>query len=210
MHIITPLPGVFEPRSDTWLLANVVREQDAVRGAEVLELGTGSGAIAVSAAKAGAERVTVVDVSHRALATAWLNARINGVRVIPRHGDLFEPVRGDRFDIVVSNPPYLPSDEIPTRGASRAWQGGGKDGRSIIERICANVASHLKPGGSVLLVHSSVNGVSRTLDALEATGLDASVVVRQPGTVGPLLAAKMPELDEEEMYVVRGRVRRSQ
>lgn len=208
MRIITPLPGVFRPRSDTWLLANVVRDEDAVRGAEVLELGTGSGAIAVSAAKAGAGRVTVVDVSRRALATAWLNARINGVRVTPRHGDLFEPVRGERFDIVASNPPYLPSDRVPRRGASRAWE-GGKDGRSIIERICANVAAHLKPGGSVLLVHSSVNGVARTLDALEATGLDASVVLREPGTVGPLLAAKMPELDAEEIYVVRGRVRRS-
>lgn len=207
VHIITPLPGVFRPRSDTWLLANVVREQDAVRGAEVLELGTGSGAIAVSAAKAGAARVTVVDVSRRALATAWLNARINGARVIPRHGDLFEPVRSERFDVVVSNPPYLPSAHVPRRGASRAWEGGGADGRSVIERICANVASHLRPGGAVLLVHSSVNGVSRTLDALEQAGLDATVVVRRPGTVGPLLAAKLPELDEEETYVVRGQLR---
>jgi release factor glutamine methyltransferase len=206
VHIITPLPGVFHPRSDTWLLAEVVRRQDAVRGADVLELGTGSGAIAVSAAKAGASRVTVVDVSRRALATAWLNARINGVRVVPRHGDLFAPVQGERFDIVVSNPPYLPSRRIPTRGAARAWEGGGADGRGILERICANVASHLKPGGSVLLVHSSVNGVSRTLDALEAAGLRACVVERERGTVGPLLAERMPELDEEDIYVVRGRL----
>ena len=206
MHIITPLPGVFSPRSDTWLLADVVRRQDELQGAEVLELGTGSGAIAVSAAIGGAHRVTVVDVSRRALATAALNARINGVRVVPRRGDLFEPVAAERFDIVVSNPPYLPSDGIPSRGASRAWEGGGPDGRSILERICCDVAKHLKPGGTVLLVHSSVNGVSRTLDALQDAGLRAAVIARERGDVGPLLAARMPDLHEEEICVVRGRL----
>jgi release factor glutamine methyltransferase len=205
VHIITPLPGVFHPRSDTWLLADVVRQQDALRGADVLELGTGSGAIAVSAAKGGARRVTVVDVSRRALATAWLNARINGVRLTPRRGDLFAPVDGERFDIVVSNPPYLPSRDIPTRGAARAWEGGGPDGRSILERICSAVPRHLNPGGTVLLVHSSVNDVSRTLDALEHAGLCASIIAREHGSVGPLLAERMPDLEEEEIYVVRGR-----
>lgn len=206
MHIITPLPGVFSPRSDTWLLAHIVRRQDALRGAQVLELGTGSGAIAVSAAKGGARRVTVVDVSRRALVTAALNARINGVRVVPRRGDLFEPVATERFDIIVSNPPYLPSDGIPSRGASRAWEGGGPDGRSILERICANAARHLKPGGTVLLVHSSINDVSRTLDALQEGGLRADVIARERGNVGPLLAARMPDLREEEICVVRGRL----
>lgn len=205
VHIITPLPGVFHPRSDTWLLADVVRGQDVLQGAEVLELGTGSGAIAVSAAKGGARRVTVVDVSRRALATAWLNARLHGVRVVPRHGDLFEPVQGERFDLVVSNPPYLPGSAIPVRGAARAWE-GGPDGRSILERICADVPRYLNPGGTVLLVHSSVNGVSRTLDALEEAGLRAGVIARERGAVGPLLADRMPELEEEDIYVVRGRL----
>lgn len=206
VHIITPLPGVFHPRSDTWLLAEIVGRQAALPGADVLELGTGSGAIAVSAAKGGAREVTVVDVSRRALLTAALNARLNGVRVRPRRGDLFAPVAGERFDIVVSNPPYLPSRTIPRRGASRAWEGGGADGRSILERICANVSQHLKPGGTVLLVHSSVNGVSRTLEALERGGLQADVIARERGRVGPLLAARRPDLDEEEICVVRGRM----
>ena len=204
MHVITPLPGVFAPRSDTWMLADVVRAQDALQGADVLELGTGSGAIAVAAAQGGARAVTVVDVSRRALATAWLNARLNGVRVAPRRGDLFEPVADRRFDIVVSNPPYLPSSTIPERGAQRAWEGGA-DGRALIERICADVGHHLRPGGIVLLVHSSVNDVSRTLHALEQGGLRADVVARHRGPTGPLLSARMPDLDEEEICVVRGR-----
>jgi release factor glutamine methyltransferase len=205
MNIIT-LPGVFAPRSDSWLLADVVRGQDTLEGADVLELGTGSGAIAIAAALGGARSVTVVDISRRALVTAWINARLNRARVIPRRGDLFEPVAGERYDIVVSNPPYLPSTRIPRRGAARAWE-GGEDGRAVLERICANVARHLRPGGTVLLVHSSVNGVWRTLDALEDAGLHADVVARERGPTGPLLSARMPELDEEEIYVVRGRRR---
>jgi release factor glutamine methyltransferase len=204
VHIITPLPGVFHPRSDTWMLAEVVRRQDGLQGADVLELGTGSGAIGVAAAKGGARSVTVVDVSRRALVTAALNARLNGVRVRPRCGDLFAPVDGERFDLVVSNPPYLPSDSIPQRGAQRAWE-GGEDGRAVLERICAGVGDHLRPGGTVLLVHSSVNDVSRTLDALEQGGLRADVVARHRGPTGPLLSERMPELDEEEICVVRGR-----
>jgi release factor glutamine methyltransferase len=203
MRIIT-LPGVFSPRSDTWLLADVMRREQPPRDADVLELGTGSGAVGVAAAQSGARSVTVVDLSRRALVSAAINARLNGVRVTPRRGDLFEPVAGRRFDLVVSNPPYLPSEEIPTRGASRAWEGGA-DGRALLERICADVAEHLRPGGSVLLVHSSVNDVARTLDALEQAGLTADIVHRETGALGPLLAAKRPDLDEEEIYVVRGR-----
>ena len=205
MHIITPLPGVFHPRSDTWLLAGIVGRQDTLRGADVLELGTGSGAIGVAAAKGGARSVTVVDVSRRALVTAALNARINGVRLRPRRGDLFAPVDGERFDIVVSNPPYLPSAAIPARGARRAWE-GGDDGRALLDRICAGVGAHLRPGGTVLLEHSSINGVSRTLDALERGALRADVITRERGPTGPLLSAVMPELDEEEICVVRGRL----
>ena len=97
-----------------------MRRERPPRDADVLELGTGSGAIGVAAAQCGARSVTVVDVSRRALVTATINARLNGVRVTPRRGDLFAPVAGRQFDLVVSNPPYLPSDDIPTRGRRRA------------------------------------------------------------------------------------------
>ena len=203
MRIIA-LPGVWRPHSDAWMLADVVRAQAAAEGADVLELGTGSGAIAIAAAQAGARSVTVVDVSRRALVTAAVNARLNGVRVRARRGDLFAPVAGERFDLVVSNPPYLPSRSIPRHGAARAWEGGA-NGRAVLERICAGVADHLNPSGTVLLVHSSVNDISRTLDALEQGGLRADVVARRRGPLGPLLKAKMPGLDEEEICVVRGR-----
>jgi release factor glutamine methyltransferase len=218
VRIIT-VPGVWSPKSDAWMLADVLTAQPDLPGGDVLELGTGSGAIAVAAARAGARSVTAVDISRRALLCAWVNARLNGTRVAPRRGDLFAPVAGRSFDIVVSNPPYLPGPdpqddgELPARGAARAWEGGA-DGRQVLERICEQVADHLRPGGTVLLVQSSVNGLDRTLEGLRSAGLEADVAARRRGPLGPILGARADSLrergligerDEEELYVVRGR-----
>lgn len=202
MRIIT-LPGAFAPRSDSHMLAAAVARHEGIAGAEVLELGTGSGLVAVAAARAGARAVTAVDVSRRALASAWINARLNGVRVRPRRGDLFAPVAGERFDLVASNPPYLPGDGIPRRGSARAWEGGA-GGRELIDRICAGVVDHLRPGGTVLLVHSSVCDVQRTVAALDERGLRAEVIERRRGPLGPLLAERMADVAEEDICVVRG------
>jgi SAM-dependent methyltransferase len=89
------------------MLIDAVRRQPLAPGARVVDLCTGSGAVAVAAALRGAS-VTAVDVSRRALLSAQLNAMINGVRVRTRRGNLLDAVRGERFDLIVANPPYLP------------------------------------------------------------------------------------------------------
>ncbi len=214
MRIVAP-PGVFRPLGDTRLLARHLRAE--VRpGAAVLDLCTGSGALAVVAALAGAGAVWAVDVSGAAVLTALYNARRNGVRVRARRGDLFEPVRGERFDLVVSNPPYVPapSPELPRRGPARAWD-AGRRGRALVDRICAEVPVHLRPGGAVLLVHTSLIGEQETLERLASGGLEPDVVERVPGRLGPLLSARAELLEEqgllergkreEDLVVVRGR-----
>lgn len=213
MRILT-LPGVFRPRSDSWLLAQRLRAE--VRpGQRVLDLCTGSGVVAVSGARAGAD-VTAVDVSRRAAMTVRINARLNGVRVDARHGDLFGAVEG-RFDVVTANPPYLPADEdeVPRSGPTRAWD-AGLDGRAVLDRICAEVPAHLNPGGSVLLIHSNVCGIEETRRQLAAGGLETEVVLRQTGEYGPLMRERMERLkargalpadaaEVEEMAIIRGR-----
>ena len=104
------------------MLAERVQEE-VIPGFSVLDLCAGSGAVAVAAALAGAGEVTAVDVSRRSALAVRLNAALNGVRVRALQGDLFEPVAGRRFDLIVSNPPYLPG-ALPERGAARAWEGG--------------------------------------------------------------------------------------
>lgn len=209
------LPGVFRPHSDSWLLAKHVR--DHLRpGASVVDLCTGSGLLAVTAAANGARDVAAVDVSRRAVLTARLNARLNGVKVDARRGDLLEPLAGRRFDLIVSNPPYVPADAdaLPTRGPARAWD-AGHDGRALLDRICADAPRQLRPGGVILLIHSDVCDASRTIELLTAASLDSEIVECTRGPLGPLLAQRADELrrkgllatdaDSEELVVIRGR-----
>lgn len=215
---LLPLPGVFQPPSDAWLLAKYMRRERLAEGASVLDLCTGSGMLGISAALSGASEVTAVDISRRAVAAVRLNAWLNGVRVQAVRGDLFEPLGDRRFDLIVSNPPYLPGDitELPRHGLARAWE-GGRSGRAFIDRIAARAGGHLRPGGVILLVYSTVCGEERTLEGLRAGGLEPMVAVRSRGPLGPRLGARAEWLRregllldgvEEEILVVRARAAR--
>jgi release factor glutamine methyltransferase len=212
---VLTLPGVFRPISDSRLLADRMR-QELAPGATVADVCTGSGVLAVAAALAGAGAVTAVDISRRAVLTTFLNARLNGVAVRALQGDLLSPLAGERFDLIVSNPPYLPAetDATPTSGPTRAWD-AGHDGRALLDRLCDQAADHLKPGGALLIVHSSVCGEATTREQLERGGLHVEVVVRHRGPLGPRLSDRVAYLErqgllgpgthDEELLVIRGR-----
>jgi release factor glutamine methyltransferase len=144
--------------------------------------------------------------------TARINARLNGAQIRAIRGDLFGPARGQRFDLIVSNPPYLPSRGRPRpHSAALAWD-AGPSGRALLDRICGEVAAHLRPGGVLLLVQSSVSGEQETVRALTAAGLQTAVIDRRPGPLGPRLRARAAELRDrgllredgwEEMLVIR-------
>jgi release factor glutamine methyltransferase len=215
VRLIT-IPGVFRPRSDSWMLASQLQREPVLDGACVLDVCTGSGVLAIAAGNRGARSVTAVDVSARAVLAARINARLNGVRLRAIKGNLFSPVQGQRFDLILSNPPYLPSasDETPRRGASRAWE-GGIGGRLLIDRICAEVAHHLTPRGVLLLTHSSFCSEQATIDALTEQGFVVQVVFRDRGALGPLARARAELLptngasdrDSEEILIFRAQRR---
>lgn len=195
------------------MLVDVLRGERPPAGARALDLCTGSGVIGIAAARAG-WTVSAVDVSRRAVAAARVNGVLNGVQIDAHRGSLFAPVTGQRFDLITSNPPYVPSPDgqIPARGPARAWE-GGEHGRALLDQICAGARAHLRPGGIVLLVHSAVCGEAETVRALEATGLTVDVALRHHGPLGPLLRSRARWLrergllgaaDEEEMLVIRG------
>jgi release factor glutamine methyltransferase len=210
------VPGVHHPHSDTWLLAEAMRAAE-VKGRRVADLCTGSGALAIAAARAGAAEVLAVDVSRRAVLATRINARLNGCSVRPRRGDMFAALAGERFDVILSNPPYVPAatDALPRHRTTTPLD-GGRDGRALVDRICREGPRHLRERGSLLLVHSSVCGVQETCERLRAQGLDACVVARVRGPLGPVLRARAPMLrargllgqaDEEELVVIHGRAR---
>jgi release factor glutamine methyltransferase len=205
------VPGVFYPISDSWMLAGQLRQEN-LRGAAVLDLCTGSGMLAVLASRLGASEAVAVDVSRRALISARLNAALNGVRVQPRRGDLFGAVSGRRFDVIVSNPPHVPSPakQLPDRGLARAWE-AGPDGRVFLNRICAEAPAHLRPGGALLLVHSAICDAAQTLERLAAAGLEPDLVFRHVGRLGPLMSERsgwlrsvgLLEGEQDEVVVIR-------
>lgn len=205
MKTIVP-PGVFRPRSDTLLLCEHILDEDPADQA-VLELCAGSGAVSVTAAQAGAD-VTAVDISRMATWTTRMNAWREGVRVDVERGNLYGPVSQRRFDLIVANPPYVPTTHrrLPRVGRSRAWD-GGPGGRMVLDRIIDGLPRHLHPGGRVLLVHSSLNDGERTTEALDRVGLVVDAVDRRPGPLGPLMARQVDKgtiwADHEELLVLR-------
>ncbi|MEW2623845.1 HemK2/MTQ2 family protein methyltransferase [Streptomyces sp. NPDC048106] len=207
------LPGVYAPQDDTALLAEALREETVPVGAQVLDVGTGSGALALAAARRGAE-VTAVDVSRRAVWTARLNAWLSRLPVRIRRGDLFAPVRGRSYDVILANPPYVPAPHSGRgpRGRSRAWD-AGHDGRLLLDRICRGAPGLLAPGGVLLIVQSALSGTEHTLGLLRGAGLKAAVVRRRWIDLGPVLRSReewlrrrgllAPHERTEELVVIR-------
>ncbi|MEW2034800.1 methyltransferase [Streptomyces sp. AA8] len=208
------LPGVYVPQEDTALLLEAFSRERVERGAAVLDVGTGCGVLAVAAARRHA-RAVAVDASRRAVLTTRLNALRAGVCVRTVRGDLLTPVSGGRFDLILTNPPYVPvpGGRKPLRGPGRNWAAGA-DGRALLDRLCRGVPELLRPGGVVLMVHSSVCGPERTVKALEKGGLTAEVTARRTVAYGPVMRGQAPWMREQgligsgdardELVVVRG------
>jgi len=169
--------GVYEPAEDTYLIAENLDVED---GEEVLDMGTGCGILAILAAKK-ASRVVAVDVNPRSVQCAEVNAWLNRVaqKVDVRVGSLFEPLRPDeRFDLVLFNAPYLPTDTEPETMIERSWS-GGPTGREVIDSFIEGVAAHLKRRGRVLLVQSSLSNIDETLRRFREKGFEAEVVAEK-------------------------------
>ncbi len=167
--------NVYEPAEDTFLLADNL---DVRKGERVLEFGTGCGLLAILAAKVGVQ-VVATDINPAALKCARANAvkhRV-GDRIDFRLGDLFEPVVGEHFDLVIFNPPYLPvePEEALCGPLDRAWE-AGPDGRRIIDRLLREMPNHLTPNGRVLFVQSSLANISKTLRVLETSGFKVNTI----------------------------------
>jgi release factor glutamine methyltransferase len=212
------LPGVYRPQADTELLAAALG-REVVPGSDVLDVGTGSGALALYAARLGG-RVEAVDVSWRALAAARLNALRAGHRIQVRRRDICRPggpAGGRAYDLVVSNPPYVPAPgAAPLAGtahrAARAWD-AGPDGRQVVDSLCAASTELLRPRGVLLMVHSALCGPQRTVDLLTGLGLAAEVSARALVPFGPVLRSRLSRLrarglmaaadEQEELVVIR-------
>ncbi len=150
---------VLAPRMETELLVEeALKEIGSQKNLQVLDLGTGSGAIAVSIAKFSKSKVTAVDISKAALGVAKGNAQKNNVKVEFAESDLFDKLKKHaKFDIIVSNPPYIRTldieglDEEVKNFDPRSALDGGEDGLDFYRRIASEAPSRLKKGGKIFL-----------------------------------------------------------
>lgn len=209
---IEPIEGVYVPSHDSRLLIETALGQHSLHpGTEVLDLCCGSGVVGIAAAMRGG-RVDAVDADRLAVVAARRNSLLNGVQMSVRQGDLFSPVEEMRYDLILSNPPYVPT---PSRGSFGrfGWSDGGPDGRFLVDRICLSVDRHLAPGGELLMVHSSLSNTERSLEMLNDSGLDAEIVAEREIPFGPISLERIdylrecghagPDDDYERISVIR-------
>jgi len=168
------LPDVFNPkllRSGAFLASHLHRARRLKPGSTVLDLGSGSGACGLVAARRGCS-VVAVDINPSAVRCTRVNALLNNLEIDVRQGDLFAPVQHERFDLVLFNPPYYRG--TPRDGLDHAWRSA-----DVPERFAAELASHLTPDGSALVVLSSDANPDMFLTRLAENGLRHSVVARR-------------------------------
>ncbi len=188
-------PGVYRPQDDTALLIDVMHRGGYATGRTVLDVGTGTGAVAIAAVRAGAASVTAVDLSFRSALATRLNSWLHRAPVAVHHGDLFAPVAGRRFELVLTNPPYVPSRTgmLPRHRKGRCWD-AGPNGRYLLDRICDTAPTVVAEDGTLLIVQSELSGEDATLARLRAVDMDATVLARDRIPFGPILRAREPML----------------
>ncbi|WP_158218965.1 methyltransferase [Roseateles aquatilis] len=191
----------FRPSEYTAALLRQVRLRAPWHG-RVLEMGSGSGVVLAALAVSGARQIVGVDIEPEAVRrTRALLEALPMVPSIVHCGDLWEPLAGELFDLVVFNPPQLPvrhdtGDVTGTAGAAgairlRSWSDGGALGRDVLDRFIAGLPGHLAPDALALITHSSFMSLEETLRQLEIRSLRAEVV--ETVTV-PMSDAKLRQL----------------
>lgn len=170
--------NVYEPAEDSFLFAENL---PVATGDRVVDMGTGCGILGVIAATK-ADEVVAVDINPYAVRCAKENAELNHVaeKMSFVQGDLFSSIRtGERFDLVLFNAPYLPSDdEDEDSWLARSWT-GGVSGRNVIDRFISGAPKHVEPNGEILLVQSTLSDVEETLSRFAGSRLRAEVVASQ-------------------------------
>lgn len=215
--------GVYAPQHDSQLLIEAMTRSGAVTGRRVLDLCTGSGAVAIAAAQLGSRKVTALDVCSQAIECATKNAIQAGACIDARVGTWVEALVAGPFDVVVSNPPYVPTspdahlEEIPIDvGSATAWNAGA-DGRQVLNPLCDSAPELLTERATMLIVQSEFADVDQSLRRLRSGGLRAEVVLSQLIPFGPVLAARAKWMEsvgmlpvgrrEEEIVVIRAEKR---
>ena len=175
--IINTDDNVYIPAEDSYLLADNLKIKP---GQSVLEIGTGSGIVAMYASRL-TDKVTATDINFDACELARKNFEENGIENIEiLFGNMFEPVKNRKFDVILFNTPYLPTEdgEVIESNLNYAFD-GGLDGRKVIDLFLNEVGNHLNDGGIVQMIQSSLSGNDATLDRFDEMGFIAEIAASE-------------------------------
>ena len=175
--IINNDDNVYVPAEDSYLLADNL---EIKKGQSVLEIGTGSGIVAMYASRL-TDDITVTDINFDACELARKNFAENGIENIEiLWGNLFEVVENRKFDVILFNTPYLPTedDEVLDNTINYAFD-GGLNGRKVIDLFLNEVGNHLNDGGIVQLIQSSLSDNDETLNKLDELGFISEIAKKE-------------------------------
>ena len=175
--IINTDDNVYVPAEDSYLLTDNL---EIKKGQSVLEIGTGSGIVAMYASRL-TDDITVTDINFDACELARKNFAENGIENIEiLWGNLFEVVENRKFDVILFNTPYLPTedDEVLDNTINYAFD-GGLNGRKVIDLFLNEVGNHLNDGGIVQMIQSSLSGNDETLARLDELGFIAEIAASE-------------------------------
>lgn len=196
----------FRPSDYTGLLMHALRLRAPEFGrGSGLDMGVGSGVLLGTLGLLGVERLVGVDIDPAAIRATEALLRGMGLRDRARllRGSLWEPVGGEKFDVVVANLPHFAATEPSDPDRSPYWSMGGADGRRLLDPFLAGLGTHLKEHGAAFITHNAFVGRPNTDAMLAAQGLAAHAVL---STTVPLHPAKTVLLQPEvrERYTGAG------
>ena len=168
-------PNVYRPSDDSFLLADKIQVK---KGEKVLDMGTGCGIQGIIASKMEGV-VTSSDISDDALKCARKNSELNSVNITFVKSDLFENIEG-KFDLIVFNPPYLPTEPgSPDDEIEKALDGGEK-GKEVTLMFLEELKDHLSHDGRALLVTSTLSIPENPGDIFAERGITCKIIDEKP------------------------------
>lgn len=172
--------AALRPSEYTAALIQVLQDRAGrVRGASVLEIGSGSGVVLAALAELGAASLCGVDIEQEAVeeGSLLLGQLGHGAAARLLHGDMWLPVAGRRFDMIVANLPHFPMEPHEIAGRLPSWSSGGADGRWLLDPFIEGLPVHLAVGGRAVITHNAFVGLERSREIAAQHGLALRVAL---------------------------------
>lgn len=172
-----PVPALRPSEYSAALIQVLQWNSQRIKGASVVDVGSGSGIVLASLAVMGARQLCGVDIEQAAVdvGTKLMRELGHAGRAEFLRGDMWAPLGERRFDVIAANLPHFPMEAVEVAGRLPTWSAGGTDGRKLLDRFLDGLPRHLAPNGKAVITHNGFVGVERTREIVGLAGLDLKI-----------------------------------